>query len=312
VIAALRPPARRISIAIALSALIHAVILWLPHLPLAHHEIHLPALSARLETLPAHETHSATKPVTLKQTKISRGKLPDKPSNQVASQMKELKKSVSSNQFPKHVVLSFAINRSSDIFNIDVLRHELEINGDKYSLKETRQTGKVKNLLDKEQFIQSSYGKISEHGLQPEIFRQEKVHGTGIQTQNTTFDWATQKIHFSHGDEIALTANSQDTLSFMYQLSQLPLGGEYFPLPISDGTQLKLFRIEIGNKEEISTPMGTLQALHLREMHANDEPFFEIWLGLEYRMLPIKFRQVDASGKTIEEDVISDIRASDE
>jgi hypothetical protein len=47
-------------------------------------------------------------------------------------------------------------------------------------------------------------------------------------------------------------------------------------------------------------------------MHAQGEAYFEIWLGLEYRLLPVKFSQVDSSGKVTEEFVISGIRAADE
>jgi len=58
--------------------------------------------------------------------------------------------------------------------------------------------------------------------------------------------------------------------------------------------------------------MGKLRALHLRKMHSRGEAYFEIWLGLEYRMLPVKFSQVDRSGNVIHEYVISDIRAADQ
>lgn len=47
-------------------------------------------------------------------------------------------------------------------------------------------------------------------------------------------------------------------------------------------------------------------------MHTQDEAYFEIWLGLEYCLLPVKFRQVGGSGGVIEEFVISGIRATDE
>jgi len=88
--------------------------------------------------------------------------------------------------------------------------------------------------------------------------------------------------------------------------------GEFFPMAVSDATQLQQYQIEIGAKEDIATPMGKLRTLHLRKMHTQGEAYFEIWLGLEYRLLPVKFRQVDGSDNVIEEFVISDIRAADE
>ena len=54
------------------------------------------------------------------------------------------------------------------------------------------------------------------------------------------------------------------------------------------------------------------RTLHLRKIHAQGEAYFEIWLGLEYRLLPVKLSQVDSSGNVTEEMVISGIRAKDE
>ena len=90
------------------------------------------------------------------------------------------------------------------------------------------------------------------------------------------------------------------------------MDSEIIPLTVSDGMQLEDYRVEVGSTEDIDTPMGSLRALHLRKMHPQNEPYFEIWLGLEYRMLPLKFREVDGSGGVTEEFVISDIRAADE
>jgi hypothetical protein len=97
----------------------------------------------------------------------------------------------------------------------------------------------------------------------------------------------------------------------MYQISQIQMNGEFFLLPVSDAAQLQQYQIEVGTKENIDTPMGKVRALHLRKMHAQGEAYFDIWLGLEYRLLPVKFSQVDDSDKVIEEYVISSFRAAD-
>lgn len=101
-------------------------------------------------------------------------------------------------------------------------------------------------------------------------------------------------------------------LSFTYQLSQLPMKGEYFPLPVSDGSTLETYEIEIGQKEDITTPMGKLRTQRLRKMHNRSEAYFEIWLGLEHRLLPVKIRQIDRDGQIVGEMVVSDIRVADE
>ncbi len=49
-IAALSSPVRRITLAIALSVLIHAAILWLPHIQFPRTRIELPPLSVRIDS----------------------------------------------------------------------------------------------------------------------------------------------------------------------------------------------------------------------------------------------------------------------
>ncbi|MFZ2302443.1 MAG: DUF3108 domain-containing protein [Gallionella sp.] len=223
-----------------------------------------------------------------------------------------MEKSAEARLFPKHVQLNFSVYGGTDFFRIGELHHQLDIYKDKYILKAAKQTAGPTSLLNNDRLIQSSRGEIGEQGLQPETFKEEKITGGGRQSLKVTFDRAAQKLRFSHGGNTDLIADAQDALSFMYQLSQLPMDREIIPLPISDGAYLKEYEIEIGGKEDIDTPMGKLQALHLRKLHTQGEAYFEIWLGLEYRLLPVKFRQVDGSDKVTEEFVISDIRATDE
>ena len=313
-IAAIRSPSLRISVAIALSAMMHAAILLMPYLQLRHEKVNLPPLSVRLEPLPHPVDKPAAKPK--KPSRIS------KPGNGLATKkitpansMKEMEKSTVVRQFPKHLQLTFTVFRGADISKVGELRHQLDIDGDKYNLRASQQTTGLTSLLKKDRLNQTSRGKISDHGMRPELFREEKISGGGKQNLQATFDWSTQQLSYLIGGHTALPADAQDSLSFMYQLSLLSIRSlhmEFFPLPISDGSQLELHQIEIGTTEDISTPMGKMRALHLRKMHSQGEAYFEIWLGMEYRLLPVKFRQVDSSGNEVEEFVVSDIRAADE
>ena len=311
-IAALRPHSRRITIAIALSALMHAAILWLPHFHLAQEKLNLPPLTARLEPLPlpAGKPAAKSEPPNLL-SKPGEGPSTEKVSGP-AKTMQEMEKSAATHQFPKHLQLTFTVSSGADLSNSGELIHRLDIDADKYTLEASKTIGGLKNLLIQEQTIQNSHGKIDEHGLQPTIFKEDKISGGKKQELQTTFDWATQIVHLSTGEDAPLPADLQDILSFMYQLSQLSMRREIVPLTISDGTRLEQIQIEIGTVEDIITPMGNLRALHLRKIHVQGEPYFEIWLAKEYRLLPVKFRQINALGKVIEEFSISDIRASDE
>lgn len=313
-IAALRTPVRRIAFAIALSAMVHAVVLWLPYLRLPREQLQLPPLTARLAELHSTEVHPAAKPEAPIQVNKPDNGVPAKQSSNSATVLKKLEKSAASPLFPKHLQISFAVYKGTRSTRIGVLRHQLDISGDQYTLQATRQTGGLTSLSHNDQLSQQSMGKIGEHGLQPGLFKEELISASGKQNLEATFNWPTQKLHFLHGRDMSLPEGAQDALSFMYQFSQLSIPAmrvEFFPLSISDGTQLNQCQVEIGAAEEIITPVGKLHALHLRKMHVQGEAYFEIWLGQEYRLLPVKIRWMDGSDRIIEEDVITDIRAAD-
>lgn len=314
-IAVLNTPARRITFAIALSVLVHFVILWLPYLQLPHTKIDLPPLSVRLENLPKPVVQAAEKPDQAKPEPVNPLAKRDKGSSakpgQAMARMNRTEETAEAHPFPKHLQLTFIVFRDANGSRTGEIRQQLDISGSRYTLRSERQAAGLSSLRNSDRIIQTSNGKIGDHGLQPDTYKEEQIDPGDTQSLQATLDWAAQKLRFSDGSETPLPADSQDVLSFMYQISQLPMNGEFFTMPVVDGTQLRQDQIEIGAKEYITTPMGKLHALHLRKMHSDKEPYFEIWLGLEYRLLPVKFQLVDSSGKMIEEYAISDIRAAD-
>lgn len=314
-IAALNTPARRITVAIGLSVLIHFAILWLPYVQFPHAKVDLPPLSVRLENLPKPVEQPARKTLPAPAQETNPPVKPDQnPSFQparVMARMERAEETAETRPFPRHLQLTFIVYADENGSRTGEIRQQLDISGGRYTLRSERKAAGLYSLRNSDRTIQVSNGKIGDHGLQPDTFSEEQIDPDGKQSLQATLDWAAQKLRFSGGGEIPLPADAQDVLSYMYQISQLPMNAEFFTLPIVDGAQLRQDQIEIGVKEYITTPMGKLRALRLRSMHTDREAYFEIWLGLEYRLLPVKFRQVDSSGKMTEEYVISDIRAAD-
>lgn len=308
-------PARRIALAIALSVLIHAALLWLPQIRLSS-VVELPPLTARLEARrEALPQPTATPP---KQAEAAPA-LP-KPGNststaptpEAASKVEKVETSSEPHPFPNFIHLTFTIHQGEDGLKIGDVYQQFEIHGDSYTLKAVKRSGGLAGLIDSEQATQISRGKVTKQGLQPQAFTEERISNGSKQNQQASFDWTAKKLTFAQGDATDLPDDAQDVLSFTYQLSQLSMRRETILLAVSDGVRLENFEVEIGKEEEISTPMGKLRALHLRKIHTQGEAYFEIWLGSEYRLLPVKFRQVDGSNEVSEEYVISDIRVADE
>jgi hypothetical protein len=213
------------------------------------------------------------------------------------------------NALPKYAQLKFVVYRGS--LRTGEARHQLDINGGEYILQAFKQTTGLAKLVSNTQSTQTSRGKADQAGLQPALFTEEIVDGN---TQNVSviFDWLGQQLHFSSGNQAELLANSQDSLSVLYQLSQLSLQREIIPLVVSNGLKVEKYQLEIGAHEEIATPMGLLRAVHLRQLHAREEGFFEVWLGLDFRLMPVKILYTEPSGEVLEETVVSDIFISDQ
>ncbi|MDO9102380.1 MAG: DUF3108 domain-containing protein [Candidatus Nitrotoga sp.] len=255
------------------------------------------------ESIPAIDAASAVV-VTPKPASI--------PAIDAASAIARVEEPVASHPLPKHAQLKFAVYYGQDNFQIGEITHRLEISGVQYVLKAETQTTGLARLFKSYQLIQISHGKAGDFGLQPENYEEEQNVSSGKQKLNVAFNWTGNKLHFSQGGEIELASGTQDILSFLYQLSQLPLHHKVISIAITTGKKLEKYELEIGAEEEIITPMGKLRALPLRRLHSQDGDGMEVWLGLEYRLLPIKFRQIKRSGGMVLEVVISDIRVADE
>lgn len=352
-------PARRIAVAIALSALVHAAIMWLPRAPLPHAEKLFPPLAAKLEPLPKLAAKPFPKPVpkperakppeppiepaaTVAETESSIADIPEQvptPVIEAASAVEIVpavaqapaveilpaiaapaveaqpaaieEKSKAEYPLPNHVQLTFSVYKGLDHFQIGTLNQQLEIGGGKYILRALTQTVGLAKLFKNYQLTQTSRGKSGKQGLQPEIFEEEKINDSDKQNIKATFDWQSQKLIFSKGGETALPTGAQDMLSIFYQLSQIPLNKETIQLAVSNGKKLEKYEFGIGPEEEITTQLGKLRTLHLRKLRAKGESGIEIWLGLEYRLLPVKYMLIEPSDDVAGEIVVTDIRIAE-
>lgn len=325
-------PAGRISLAIGLSLLIHALVLFAPMIELPKSEVPLPPLTAKLEPLPRPAAHPAPrkkpqpKPESVEQAatpaqentaETPQAEAPGEPlqidaepqppepaAEQPAAQNRPL--------LPKHAQLSFSVFKGDGGMKVGEAKHRLDIEEGQYTLKAVTQTTGIASLFKTYVLTQSSEGQIDAQGLLPTKFSEEKK-SNGTQSLSAEFDWGAHKLRFSHGGETGLPGQAQDILSFLYQLSQMPMSNqEVVPIRISNGKKLEYYELEIGAEEILSTPLGKLRTLPLRKLHGKGEEGLEVWLGLEYRLLPVKVRQIDRAGQIAGEMIISDIRVSDE
>ena len=330
-------------LAVLLSVLIHAALLFAPLVKLQPVAALLPPLSATLESLAAV---SAPKPVVQARQVPRDRKVPAKPQSAIPPETASVTAAAEAevepvpqlaapvappeanpqlpvaiepeppsrplHPLPKHAQLTFLAYKGTD-FQVGVARHRLEIADDlSYSLSVITNTTGLASLFKTFELNQQSVGILTERGLRPAQYSETKNTSKGVEALAASFDWEEKMLVFSNGSHTPLEQQSQDITSFLYQLSQLSLEQELLSMYVSNGKKLERYELAIGREESIETPMGRLRALPLRKIHAPGAEGLEIWLGLEYRLLPVKISQIDRAGKIAGEMVISEIRVADE
>lgn len=322
-------PLKRIALAIAVSLLGHSLLLWQwPKIaPVDNTEL-LP-LQAKLEALPkparepvqpkakpATPAQPASKPVAATSqaaaSDISASAAAAASAVAATATPEAFAANVSRPALPRHAQLTFAVQYSSGDFKVGEVKHMLEIKDGQYDLRAETQTTGIASIFKSFNLRQSSAGFLTGEGLRPERYEENRNDGGSKQTIKADFDWNINQIHFSGGTSKLLLQGAQDILSLPYQLSQLPLNLETFPIALSNGKSIHQYFIAVGEETTISTAMGDLRTIPLRKVQSPNEDGLIIWLALEYRLLPVKMLYLDKSGAVSANMVITDIRVSDE
>lgn len=331
-------PTGRIALAIALSALVHAVALFAPLAGLPPAQAPLPPLVARLEPLPQIVLKPAPKPAPPKKPRpalpqavqpqttetIAAGQpaeaaATEEPQTDAGPQPSAVEEAAKTTEetrpahpLPRHAELAFTAYMGKDLA-IGEMRHRLEIgaNGN-YTLSVGMNTTGLASLFKSYASEQQSSGTLTPQGLRPTKYSETRNSSKGKESFGADFIWEDKVLSLSSGNSLPLPEHAQDAVSFLYQLSQLPLDKNTIPIYVSNGKKLERYELAAGEEEMVQTGIGWLRALPLRKIRLQGEEGLDVWLGLEYRLLPVKIRMLDRMGQIAGEMVISEIRVADE
>ena len=81
---------------------------------------------------------------------------------------------------------------------------------------------------------------------------------------------------------------------------------------ITNGWKFERYELEVGIEETLQTPFGDLRAVPVRQVRRANEESIELWLAPAYRWLPVRIRFFDREGQPSGEQLVSDIRVSEE
>lgn len=172
--------------------------------------------------------------------------------------------------------------------------------GERYTLTSVAAATGLTGLFYRGRFVQTSRGRITPRGLQPEEFWDQR----GDKRSSARFDAANGRItlspskgvprHFTYQGEV------QDALSLFFQLAlTAPPPDGRLAYTVFNGKKLRDYVYEVRGEERLETPLGTLRTLHLARV-ADGDGRFEAWLAIDRHYLPVRVLKRDEDGRDAE------------
>ena len=201
---------------------------------------------------------------------------------------------------PAFVDMDFEVKRLGFGTGRAHYRYQAEPQG-RYSLRSEMQAVGLASLAFAGKRIESSVGKVTEQGLQPDSYQLE-VTGKPDKFQAASFDWdkmqLTLKTHNTQTVE-ALPEGTQDFLSFMYQFMFVP-PLDRMEWPLTNGKMVRVYHYQFIAEEVISTKFGQINTYHIAKSSGDVDEKTDVWLAEDYRFIPIKILKIAKDGSGYE------------
>lgn len=345
-------PGQRIVLAAAVSGAVHAAAIALGHLERPQSPADLPPLAVRIVNVPVAEAPvPASRRVERSPRRVARAPAPAVPlisaPSPIAAAEPDIAEAASAQEapaetpppmperivvatapdsvavvqtpplpaFPRKGRITFSLVYGRDQFPVGRTVQTWEIEGNRYELASRSETTGLADILRSQHRSYSSRGELTHEGLRPETFVMSRNRGRGAEEARAQFDWAAGSVSLgpvTAQRQQTLPRGSQDLVSLMYQLAVDPPSPGRMRLPVTNGTKLETYVLEVLPEERIETPLGILRALPIRQVRTPGSESIELWLATEYRHLPVRIRFFNRDGEPAGEQVVTEIRLSDD
>ena len=216
-------------------------------------------------------------------------------------------------RLPRNGEINYELYLGNNRFNVGRTVQSWTLNDDSYRVRSASETTGIAAMFARQSIEYISSGRLTAAGLRPDQFSNARERRGEKDAATARFDWKTQTITFGEPPKSApLAGNEQDLVSFMYQLGLMPLTPGRIVLPITNGWKFERYELEVGLEETLQTPFGDLRAVPVRQVRRANEESIELWLAPAYRWLPVRIRFFDREGQPAGEQLVSDIRVSEE
>jgi len=196
---------------------------------------------------------------------------------------------------PERIALRYSVQSGEDGLVLGQTTYSGQVRDGRYSLVSVTEATGITALFVSGKIIQTSEGRVTAQGLQPELFLNRK----GERKQSLVrFDWARQRLLLSAG-EVELLPETQDLMSFPFHLAMLVHEGDAaWSLPVTNGKKLREYGFRVIGRAPLTTGNTRVETLHLQGGR-NGEGSLDVWLSPARQWLPVRIRTLDQKGKVI-------------
>lgn len=192
--------------------------------------------------------------------------------------------------------IEYAVTRSDQRNQLEVRRMHFESdNPGHYRLSDgLSESSPAKLLLGAQRYVEVT-GKLTASGLVPEELYEQGAQGAG------SSDAQERHVTLTEGTAI-------DRISLYYQFMFAPprLGDAPRQVLLLEGGRTQAHTYEVVGQELLTTAnLGTQPVLHIRLTPNGSKGSTDLWLSPALRYLPIRMRQTDAAGVTVEQEATS-------
>lgn len=172
--------------------------------------------------------------------------------------------------------------------------------GERYTLTSVAAATGLTGVFYRGRFVQTSRGRITPQGLQPEEFWDQR----GDSRSSARLDAASGRVALTTASGVtrhfAYRPGMQDALSLFFQLALTapPPSGE-LRIAVFNGKKVRRYVFETRGEETLETALGPLRTLHLART-ADADGRFEAWLAIDRQYLPVRVLRSDDKGNEME------------
>jgi hypothetical protein len=177
--------------------------------------------------------------------------------------------------------------------------------GERYTLTSVAAATGIAGVFYRGLFAQTSRGRITPQGLQPEEFWDQR----GNKHSRASFDAGQGQIVLVPDQgaprQFSFEGEVQDALSLFFQFAlTAPPSGEQLAYTVFNGKQLRTYRYDVLGEAQLDTRLGALRTLHLKRADTEDGRF-DIWLAIDRYYLPVRMQRSDEGDSVMQLDIES-------